>query len=86
MKFREESIFDHPRVPKVVPGQNKQIGWVNMCFFICQNHVFKGVWDDLDAGIGISIKKIVLDMGSNYFFDGLEIFGIFTPMCLFLRF
>ena len=45
---------------------------------------FKGGWDDLEAGIGISIKKRILDMGSNYFFDRFEIFGIFTSMCLFI--
>ena len=49
---------------------------------LAQNHVFKGVWDDLEAGIGISMKKRVLDMGSNYFFDGFEIFRIFTLLLL----
>ena len=51
-----------------------------------QNHVFKGFGDDLEARIGISMKKRVLDMGSNYFFDGFQIFGIFTSMRLFLWF
>ena len=28
-----------------------------ICLKLAQNHVFKRVWDDLEAGIGISIQK-----------------------------
>ena len=33
-----------------------------------QNHVFKWFWDDLEAGIGISIQNKLA--GSDHFFDG----------------
>ena len=42
---------------------------------LAQNHVFKGVWDDLEARIGISIQKKQKLAGSNHFLDGFEIFG-----------
>ena len=57
-----------------------------ICLKLAQNHVFKRVWDDLEAEIGISIKKRLLGHGVKYFFDGFEFFGIFTSMCLFLGF
>ena len=34
---------------------------------LIQNHVFKGDWDDLEARIGISIRKMVLEMGQIIF-------------------
>ena len=62
--------------PRGAPGNNS-IFLIHLIFpKICQNHVFKRFWDDLEARIGISIKKRVLEMGSNNFFDGFEIFGI----------
>ena len=48
---------------------------------MAQTYVFKGDWDDLEAGIGISIKKKGARDGVKSFFDGFEIFGIFTSMC-----
>ena len=57
-----------------------------MCLKFAQNHVFKGVWDDLEAGTVISIQKKKKLAGSRHFFDGSEIFGIFSSMCLFLGF
>ena len=50
-----------------------------MCLKFAQNHVFKGVWDDLEAGTVISIQKKKKLAGSRHFFDGSEIFGIFSP-------
>ena len=51
-----------------------------ICLKLAQNHVFKGVWDDLEAGIGISIKKSVLEMGSNHFLMDSK-FSEFSPRC-----
>ena len=32
-----------------------------------QNHVFKGIWDDLEAGIGINIQKEKISQLKSFF-------------------
>ena len=53
-----------------------------ICSKLAQNHVFKGFWDDLEAGIGISIKTRILDMGSIFFLMDSK-FSEFSPQCTF---
>ena len=80
----------NPREPYGTPGKPRE-PWgtpgKHLIFLrVGRNQVLERFLDDLEAGIGISIKKKLLDMGSNIFFDGFEVFRIFTSMCLFLGF